>query len=170
MKNQISLLMDGELCDEDAEALLVTLRGNADAGKEWSTYHLIGDVLRQPDYISRDFAGKLAQRLREEPTVLAPPVKSPSRLAYFAMSAVASVMAMAFLAWMAMHIDDGQSARKPIQFAQQPATQQFSGAVAANEAVNDYLLAHHEYSPNTDVRGASSYLRTVSVKQIVAGQ
>jgi hypothetical protein len=36
--------------------------------------------------------------------------------------------------------------------------------------MNDYLLAHQEYSPSTDVRGASSYIRTVSVKQTVAGQ
>ena len=35
-------------------------------------------------------------------------------------------------------------------------------ATPANGAVNDYLLAHQQFSPNTAMQGVASYVRTVS--------
>ena len=58
MKQNISTLMDGELCGEDAEALLGRIKRDPQARQEWLTYHLIGDLLRQPDYIHPDYIHK----------------------------------------------------------------------------------------------------------------
>lgn len=169
MKKQISSLMDGEMCNEEAETLLTRIRNHSEAREEWATYHLIGDILRQPDYVAKDCASTIAQRLRDEPTILAPHTRAQSRLSGFAMAAVASVMAMAFLAWMTMHIDAGQTGLGKVQVAVQPANENSASVAQGNDAVNDYLLAHHEYSPNSEVRGASSYIRTVSIRQAAAG-
>jgi sigma-E factor negative regulatory protein RseA len=164
MKQNISILMDGELCSDEAEILLGRLKRHPEARSDWLTYHLIGDALRQPDYVPVDISGAIFTRLREEPTVLAPPSKQHSKAGYFAMSAVASIMAVAFLAWWSLQID-----AEPLH--QQVKLSSNAAAVVSlpvNEGVNDYLLAHQEYSPGSDVRGASSYIRTVAYTNTVA--
>ncbi len=166
MKQSISTLMDGELCGEEAEALLGKIKSNPEARNDWLNYHLIGDVLRQPDYISNDINPSFFERLQAEPTVLAPRNKRSSKIGYFAMSAAAAIMAMAFVAWVSVQIDT-----KPlIQQAQQQLGTVHASSFPANASINDYLLAHHEFSPSTDVRGAASYIRTVAARPAVAGQ
>ena len=46
MKEQISALMDGDLALEDAEYLMTAIKANGEATQAWSTYHLMGDVMR----------------------------------------------------------------------------------------------------------------------------
>lgn len=162
MKQQISALMDGELCDDEAEALLGNIRKDGDAQHDWQTFHLIGDVLRQPDHLPRDIDPAFFDRLAAEPTILAPQPKRYSRMQYFAMSAVASIMAMAFLAWFAMHIDSSQPDPRMQQLARQSLPSTTVSASVDGDSIDDYLLAHHEYSPSTELRGASSYIRTVA--------
>ncbi len=167
MRQKISMLMDGELCDDEAEALLINIKRDPEAHQDWLSFHLIGDVMRQPDYITHNMSDTFFKRLQAEPTVLAPPAKRSSRIESFAMSAVASIMAMALLAWLTVQINT-----EPVQ--QQLAQQRINPFIASsspvNDGMNDYLLAHHEYSPSTDVRGAASYIRTVTYIPVVAGQ
>jgi sigma-E factor negative regulatory protein RseA len=164
MKNHISTLMDGELCDEEAESLLGKIKLNAEAHQDWVAFHLIGDVLRQPDYIHNDLSAAFAERLRAEPTILAPHSRRKDKVSVFAMSAVASIMAMALLAWLSMQMDPVQPKQ---QLAQQNSNLLSGAGNAVNEGMNDYLLAHHEYSPSTDMRGASSYIHTVALRYSV---
>jgi sigma-E factor negative regulatory protein RseA len=68
-------------------------------------------------------------------------------------------MALALVAWMSLQIGS--------ESAPQVAMQQQSGALRAasfpvKPAMNDYLMAHQEFSPSTDVQGAASYIRTVA--------
>jgi len=166
MKQNISILMDGELCGDDAEVLIGKLKRHPEAQQEWLTYHLIGDVLRQPDYLPNDLGAAFFERLHAEPTVLAPHTKSRSKASFVAMSAVASIMAMTFLAWSAVQNDSGPT----LQQARQNSNTVLVASNPMNEGMDDYLLAHQEFSPGSDVRGAASYIRTVAVKNIVAGQ
>jgi sigma-E factor negative regulatory protein RseA len=106
------------------------------------------------------------ERLHAEPTVLAPFNQRSSKVGFFALSAAASIMAMAFLAWLSVQVD----AEPAVQQAQQRPSALRIASFPVNEGMNDYLLAHQEYSPSTDVRGASSYIRAVYAKQTVAGQ
>lgn len=159
LKHDISALMDGELFEDEAEALLNKLKKNPQAQQEWQTYHLIGDALRQPDHVSRDISKSFHERLQAEPTVFAPRRRTTQRARYFALSAAASVMALALVAWLSMQAGTEptpQLASAPQQNAVRPAS--FSSA----NNVNDYVMAHQEYSPSTDVHGAASYIHTVS--------
>ena len=168
MNNHISTLMDGELCDEEAEILLGKIKTDQDAKQEWMTFHLIGDVLRQPGYVPRNMSNSFFELLHAEPTVLAPQIKRSSRAGYFAVSAVASIMAMVFLAWLSVQLDSGQLNSQSQQLARQDALRMSS--VPVNEGMNDYLMAHHEFSLSADVRGASSYIQNVTFKNSGAGQ
>jgi sigma-E factor negative regulatory protein RseA len=161
MKERISTLMDGELFEDETEALLGRIKHHPEARQEWQTYHLIGDALRQPGHISRDISVTLRERLQQEPAVLAPRSRISKKMRYFAMSAAASLMALALVAWMS------------VQISSEPATQQIArqqpGNVqpvvnAGNKVVDDYLMAHQEVSPSTDVQGAASYIHTVAAR------
>ncbi len=165
--------MDGELCGEEAEILLGKIKRDPEARQDWLNYHFIGDVMRQPDYIPNDISAGFFERLQAEPTVLAPYPLRSSRVGYFAMSAVASIMAMAFLAWVSLQNDTQPLMQQAQQGAAalHAARSSINANVApVNNSINEYLLAHHEFSPSTDVRGATSYLRTVAARQVVAGQ
>ena len=48
MKDKISALMDGELDSIDVAGTISQIKESEELRNEWSTYHLIGDVLRQP--------------------------------------------------------------------------------------------------------------------------
>lgn len=172
MKQKISTLMDGEMCGEEAEMLLGKIKRDPQVQQEWLAYHLIGDAMRQPDYLPGNMNAAFFARLHAEPTVLAPHSKRSARAGFFAMSAVASIMAMAFLAWLSIQIDTGPALQQAQQRSNALPNSNFpaNASVPINDGMNDYLLAHQEFSPSTDVRGAASYIRTVAVKLPVAGQ
>jgi sigma-E factor negative regulatory protein RseA len=73
-----------------------------------------------------------------------------------ALSAAASVAAIGVVAWMSMQI----SPEIPSQMAAQQ-TSLRQTKVQIQEKSNDYLMAHQEFSPNSDVNGAF-YIRTAS--------
>jgi sigma-E factor negative regulatory protein RseA len=162
MKQNISALMDGELFDDEADALLDKIKRNPDVQAEWDLYHLVGDALRQPDHLHADISLSLRERLRAEPTVVAPRSRIKQNVKWFALSAAASVMGMALVAWMSVQIGSGpvpQVAMQQTQSALRPAS------FPVKPAMNDYLMAHQEFSPSTEVQGAASYIRTVAAGQ-----
>jgi sigma-E factor negative regulatory protein RseA len=63
MKQDISALMDGELFEDEAESLLGQINSDSTVRKNWAVYHLIGDVLRQPEHIHCDLSMKVRERL-----------------------------------------------------------------------------------------------------------
>ena len=158
MKQQISVLMDGELFDDEAAALLDKLKRNPGVCEEWQAYHLIGDVLRQPDHACCSISAAMRERLQAEPTVLAPRVQASRNARWFALSAAASVMALSLVAWMSMQI---KSEPAP-QIAMQQSTALRPASFSGNKGLNNYLMAHQEFSPSADMQGTASYIRTVA--------
>ena len=105
MKQEISALMDGELFEDEAESLLGHIKQDSDAHKDWEIYHLIGDVLRQPDHIHCDLSAKVRERMQDEPTVLAPRTRAAKqKIRTFALSAAASLSAIGIVAWMSLQV------------------------------------------------------------------
>ena len=158
MNNKMSALMDGELFEDEADVLFDQIKRDPSSHMDWATYHLIGDVLRQPDYIHRDISARVRERMQNEPTVLAPRsrmLKQKARV--FALSAAASLLAVSVVAWMSLQISPEaapqmamqQTALRPVSLHIQP-------------KANEYLMAHQEFSPSTDMNGGASYIRTVS--------
>jgi sigma-E factor negative regulatory protein RseA len=159
MKQSISALMDGELFDDEAEALLDKIKRNPDALEEWDVYHLVGDALRQPGHLHANISPALRERLQAEPTVLAPRGRLRQNAKWFAVSAAASVAAMALATWMTVQIG---SEHAPQMAMQQSQTALRPASFPVKPAMNDYLMAHQEFSPSTEVQGAASYIRTVA--------
>jgi len=158
MKMEISALMDGEIFEDEAEKLIDRIGRGSDEHKDWEVYHLIGDVLRQPDHIHCDLSANIRERLRDEPTVLAPRSNSFKRnVRNLTLSAAASLAAVGVVAWMSQQIG---SETLPQMASQNNTLRPVSFQMQSRS--NDYLMAHQEFSPSTDVNGGASYIRMVS--------
>jgi sigma-E factor negative regulatory protein RseA len=161
MKEKLSALIDGELEGDDLRAHLARLRADPELRSAWDAYHLIGDALR--GQISPEVAARVVARLREEPTVLAPrPEKTDpfGRFGWYAMSAAASVAAVAFVVWTA-----SPGWRAEPQLAGGPASTTGAPAVTTlvsiepHPEVENYLLAHQPYSHRSAMQGIATYVR-----------
>ena len=162
MKTRISALMDGELDDRSAAEAIVTAARESEAAEAWRTYHLISDAMRGTRLLSDSFSARLAERLAVEPTVLAPQRADvqPSPRVWFAMSAAASVAAVALVGWVAF-APPRESAPAAGPLAQNKPVLG-SVAVPMPVAANDYLLAHQAFSPRVSLQGMAPYVRSVA--------
>jgi sigma-E factor negative regulatory protein RseA len=164
MNEKISALMDGELDERAGRGVIDALGGDAAAREAWGTYHLIGDAMRGTAPLQDGFAARVAWRLAEEPTVLAPrplPRAEPRR--WFAASAVAaSVAAVALVGWVAL-APQPQPVSAPAPMAKAPVVEAPKPAIVPlPSGTNDYLLAHQGFSPRLSLQGMAPYVRTVS--------
>ncbi|HSO05993.1 MAG TPA: sigma-E factor negative regulatory protein [Pelomicrobium sp.] len=164
MNERLSALADGELEDFEAQALMKRMPSDADLMRDWAIYHVIGEALRQERTYRIDIVGVVGRRLAEEPTVLAPRPVRRKRLQVYALSAAASAAAVAMVAWVMLQ---GQPPATMAPMAQGPAAVVAGSAgipvaTPVNAAMDDYLRAHQEYSPSTQILGVAPYIRTVS--------
>lgn len=174
MKERISAFMDGETGAQEFEHALAAVREPGEALETWRMYHLISDAMRDTGLNSSGFAERVAARIAEEPTVLAPSalpqqaeLPTPAgRQRWYALSAAASVAAIALVGWVALAPQPGE---QPL-VAQAPAQKPAAVVVAepANlpltTAADDYLLAHQAYSPRNSFQGVAPYVRTVATR------
>lgn len=177
MKEQVSALMDGEFDGLDCDGCINRLKQDPAAREVWDIYHLIGDSLR--GHVGVSLPASFAERLAQEPTVLAPRRRMSQRHpAWFALSAAASVAAVVAVGWMALPMI---TQPQPTPVAQAPATlrlvqptQMLSVAPAAASTgvvanvtpvagdISDYLIAHQRFTPTSAMVGVAPYARTVS--------
>jgi len=162
MKTKISALLDGELGRHEAASPLDALRNDEAARDAWRTYNLIGDAMRDMRMLSPGFAGRVAARLAEEPTVMAPSrlFQLPERPRWQMLSAAASLAAVALVGWLAFGIQ-GEDAAKVARTAKQNAAVSVA-QVQPPDSANDYLYAHQFYSPRNSLQGVAPYVRMVS--------
>lgn len=161
---RISAFMDGEVEDNEALAQVARLKQDAGLRQTWETYHVIGDALRGETGHAPGFMNRFSAALEQEPTVLAPR-RPAARLTVrrVALSLAASFGGVALVAWLALSNNpinpltpgDGQLAGKP-------AVPMTLAGSPANGAVNDYIMAHQQFSPSTAMQGLAPYIRTVS--------
>ncbi len=175
---QISALIDGELQPDDAGRQLSRVKQNPELRETWDTYHLIGDALRGSALLSPGFEHRLAQRLSAEPTVLTPQRSAVRRIptaVSYALSAAASLSAVAAVAWIALSGNVSGTADQQASLTPAPVAASVAPAIApvsAPEAshAHDYLLAHQGVSPSTALQGVAPYVRTVTVIQQIDGR
>ena len=161
MKETISALMDGELEGRAADEAIDALGSESEALETWRLYHLVSDGMRDTRVLSAGFTSRLAARLAQEPTVLAPsrlPGRTPARR--FAFAAAASVAAVGLVGWLAF----GPQRETPPTIAkvETPAPIAAPRVVQLTSATNDYLLAHQGFSPGVSLQGMVPYVRTVA--------
>jgi sigma-E factor negative regulatory protein RseA len=172
MKAKISMLTDGELDEREFDAVLASLAREDEARRAWCTDHLIRDALHGESAPGTNLAAGVAARLAREPTILAPRriAQTSVRGRWMALSAVASVAAVALVGWLAFAprpAPDTGPIVAPIAAAPRTATNPAAQAQAAvrvplPSATDDYLLAHLGYSPRLTLQGVAPYIRTVS--------
>ncbi len=170
--DKISALIDGELDEHEADRQLSLIRQQNEFRERWDMFHLIGDTLRDECRLSPRFSQRIADRLALEPTVLAPRRSVARRVAAYALSAAASLSAIAVVAWVAFS-DNPLSTPQEIAKIQVPAVvavtapPQLAGIPGTNGQgnMNEYLLAHQGFSPSTAIQGVVPYIRTVSDSQ-----
>lgn len=192
--DKISALMDGELDARQSDQQYTRLKQDSDARACWNTYHLIGDALRRDSIVSTNFSAKLGARLEQEPAVLAPqrPQMRPvRRTTAYALSAAASLSAVALVGWMAFNnplvpqpdsvttsvttsvatsVSPSVSASvsapvvpsAPVTTVTPASVQPQLASVPSEGKMNEYLMAHQEFSPSTAIQGVAPYIRSVS--------
>ncbi len=160
MKEKLSALMDGELDDKSAAEVIQALGADHEAVGTWRAYQVISDAMREGRLLSADFAARLAGRLAAEPTVLAPRALQAESRKWLALSAAASVAAVALVGWMAL-APQPQPTPAPAPVARvQPEPK--PNIVPLPSTANDYLLAHQGFSPRISLQGMAPYVRTVA--------
>jgi sigma-E factor negative regulatory protein RseA len=156
VKERISALMDGELDERAADEATHALRGEGEALEAWRTYHLISDAMRDTRLLSAGFTARLAQRLANEPTVIAPANLRRAPVKRIAFAAAASIAGVGLVGWLAFAPQPQTS--QPVAQAQSPAMK----TIPLPSATNDYLLAHQGFSPRVSLQGMAPYVRTVA--------
>jgi sigma-E factor negative regulatory protein RseA len=160
---RISALIDGELEDDELAREVKRLEEDPEWRSAWDAYHLIGDVLRGQGQLTEHVVERVSVRLTSEPTVLAPKPRRTALLARrVALPIAASVVGVAVVAWLAVFNDPRST--QPALFAD--AEQSVAAVVEpAGPTMNEYLMAHQQFSPSTAMQGVGSYVRTVSVRE-----
>ncbi|MEO8143995.1 MAG: sigma-E factor negative regulatory protein [Betaproteobacteria bacterium] len=158
MKTEISALVDGELDGREAAGPLNAIKEEGELRDRWRSYHLIGDAMRDTRMVTPGFAVRVAAKLAQEPTVMAPArrVPLPQRPRWQYLSAAASVAAVALVGWIAFA---PQEAAPPVAIAPK---QSEIVQVAPPDKADDYLYAHQGYSPRNSLQGVAPYVRMVS--------
>lgn len=167
--DKISALMDGELDEEQTRQELARLRQQGELRASWDTFHLIGDALRGDALLSANLERRVSELLAREPTVLAPRRSVVRKITTYALSAAASISAVALVGWVAISIStvspQPEIARAPTPAAVLPAPAPQMTSVPSEGSMNEYLLAHQGFSPSTAIQGVAPYIRSVSVSQ-----
>lgn len=164
--DKISEWMDGELNGHHTRELFTRVKQDAELHHCWDTFHLIGDVMRGERALSREFEQRLAARLAGEPAVPAPRHLVASRLATYALSAAASLSAVALVGWIAFFNNpltpQSDLAQAPTTPPPAAAPTEQLASVPSDGKMNEYLIAHQEFSPSTEIQGLAPYIRGVS--------
>lgn len=168
---KISAWMDGELDQHDALQQLSRLKAEAELAQGWHAYHVIGDALRGEPVLSRSFESRMVTRLAGEPTVLAPRPGVSRRVTTYALSAAASLAAVALVGWMAFYKNplapqpELAAAPSTLPSIAAPVSPPQLASVPSDGKMNEYLIAHQAFSPSTEIQGLAPYIRGVSTTQ-----
>jgi sigma-E factor negative regulatory protein RseA len=150
-EQSVSAWMDGEGAEEWLDGLSV-----AEGKETWDTYHLIGDVLRNPELSidpSKVFRARLANALANELPIVASPRRRSLRPAWrFGLSGFAVAAAVATVTWVAQPYLAGNS---DAPTAETRVIADASSVVGEDPSLSDYLEAHRQLAGPTAVRQVS---------------
>ena len=173
MKERVSALLDDALDEEASSRLFESIKRDAGLRRDWESYCLIGDVLREDTPLSTDFTSKVMANLSDEVTVLAPVRRESAGWAHKLMPIAASVMGVAAVGWVAMTLNgpDGEgqrlaSSKAPVVASAAPVER--VSRVSVESSDREYLFAHQAMAPAAGMPGVAHYVRTVSDTRVAA--
>lgn len=149
MKQRVSELMDGELDLRAAEQVMAAVNADEALKEVWNDYHLIGDAMRTVRCNDVDVRAAVSQRLKDEPTVLAPRRwRSRGRVRVAGAAALAaSVSFAAVVAWQQLSSDRTQGLDASTVVAQGQRLQSPYDSSGADA----YFLAHQEMTADQGI-------------------
>lgn len=161
MKESLSALVDNELDGPEAAKVITAASTDESLKDAWDEYHLIGDAMRASGLNSINVRHRVATRLAEEPTVLAPRrwLREGRVRTVSAVALAASMSFAAVVAWQQLAVNDHGAAMVaadkgvPVQVAQQ--VEPANGPNAHAQGDDPYLLAHQEMASDPDVMKVS---------------
>lgn len=192
LRELISALMDGELGDESRRDCLDRLCRDEPARDTWAVWHAAGDALRSSEVAvlhSSGFSARLAQRLAQEPAIVAPGALRGGRrlVRRVVLPGAAAAAAVAVLTFGALPmLRESEGARVEVarvQGASQPAAPMVPVvasvarsvplpvrpvSVADADGFEAYLNAHSQMSGPLGLPRTSPYLRQGSAVQNVS--
>ncbi|MES2508702.1 MAG: sigma-E factor negative regulatory protein [Pseudomonadota bacterium] len=179
---RLSALADGELDNAELLLLLEACKTDDAAAGNWSTYHLVGDVLRSPSLAvgkaSPDFLKRLNVRLEQEQTLIQPvPVSIPRKIEHREAAAndsvfrwklaagFASVAAVSAIVWSSAGLlaspSGAQLAQAPVAA---PTTPQVvvvaspQGPMVRDARLEELLAAHRQMGGASVLQAPSGFL------------
>lgn len=159
---QISALMDNEATAQEAHQAMMRLGDNPAARQSWAAYHLIGDAMRG-QHAPLDVSAGVSAALQNEPTVFAPRrLSKPGNPLALALSAAASISAVAVVGWLAFSTDSVMQPRVDVARNNPVTVEPLPVSAPTDGQMNDYLLAHQGVSPSTGLQGVAPYVRTIA--------
>ncbi len=150
MTQELSSLMDGELEAHDAERAIRACCAAEDQKAKWYLYHVIGDALRGQAPRTLAMPERVGERLRQQPTVLAPRRGLHSTVARVAMAAAASVATVGVVGWIGSQGEDRGAPAPVMAKAGNSAIQPVANTTVLVPAPADfqqYLAAHRQLPP-----------------------
>lgn len=167
-RQALSALMDGHGGDGDASAACAMWRGQAQARECWSTYHLIGDVLRSDELASlpssdEAFLAGLRERLSKEPVPLMPSRRSAPGWRKASMAAAAGFVAVAGVLVVLRSGSFGAGEGASAQQAKAEANEGLSahGRLIRDTQLDRYLAAHRRVTQTVSMAVPGGVVRSV---------
>ena len=181
MQEKISALMDGELDADDASVVIEQFRNAEELREHWIAYHLISDALGQSEIKPLDITRRVNARLIAEPTVstvpnttLLHPTPKRRPRTYAAAASIAAAMVGGWIILQTTQESDllrqnladnrtspSTSAATVAPVATYPVIPAKASIAASESAqIDDYLLAHRQFSPSATIHGAVPFMRT----------
>jgi sigma-E factor negative regulatory protein RseA len=175
MKEQISLLVDGESTSLERERALRALREDSELRNTWERYHLVSSSIRREldIIVSAGLADRIHDRLQgEQPESAA---RWRHGRPYFKL--VAGLAIAASVATVAIFNLSPVQSPPPAQLAQSSPAGGSKAALADARQVADeqqralgpYLVPHGEFAGTTGMNGMLSYVRVVGYEGAPAG-
>ena len=164
----LSALVDGEASAKDVGAMCAKWRADESVRERWSTYHLIGDVLRSEDLASRPardaaFMAALSRRLADEPVRLAPWLMTgPARRRLsWPMASAAAAAGFVVVAGVLVVMRPTTSVA-PVLAERAPSEAVVaSGRVVRDAQLDRYLAAHRRVSHSSSVGMPGAVVRSM---------
>ena len=160
MREEISRLVDGDLPEEHFDAACSQLKQN-EGMATWMCYHVIGETLRGTNGVNPGVSEKFTARLAAEPVVLAPRARVQRPLTY-AWATAATVAAIAVTGWVAFSVVDPTAGASAVAKVREATTVR-AAQVRPAAVPQDYLLAHQEYSPTSQIQDLGPSIRSISI-------
>lgn len=167
IKQKMSMLLDDELSTDESLRLLERIEDDDLLKDWWHRYSAASLALKSDAYVNltENFVARISEKIKNEPTVIAPQ-SSRVRILYSGWAAVAASVIVIAVIVVGNLPEKGEKTRPAVNMAQSQRVQVVEEKTGQQENTDprfeDYLEAHNESSYSTVTPNLLPYARVVS--------